>query len=83
MTQPDLAERAGVSSAYVYMLEAGGLPQPGLEPLLRVARALGYHQVAKQLDEVLSLRAQGPLSPSVEELATADAVERGLREERA
>ena len=40
MTQPELAERAGVSPAYIYMLEVGGLLHPGLESLLQVARAI-------------------------------------------
>jgi transcriptional regulator with XRE-family HTH domain len=83
MTQPDLAERASVSLAYVYMLEAGGLPRPGLEPLRRVATVLGQARLIELLDEVKALSAEAPLSESVEEIATADAVNRFLRESRA
>jgi transcriptional regulator with XRE-family HTH domain len=82
MTQPDLAERAGVSPAYVYMLEVGGLPRPGLEPLLRVARVLGHSRLIELLEGVKSLSSGSPLSESVEEVATAGAVNRFLRETR-
>ena len=84
MTQPDLADRAGVSLAYVYMLEVGGLSQPGLEPLRRVADALGYGRLVVLLDQVVSLNGRnGTLPASVKDLATADAVDQFLRELRA
>ena len=51
MTQPELAERAGVSPAYIYMLEVGGLPHPGLESLLRVAKAIDQTRLAELLEE--------------------------------
>ncbi len=82
MTQPELADRAGVSLAYVYMLEAGGLPDPGLEPLQRVAGILGFARLVTLLNDVASLDGQGTLPASVEALATAGAVEQFLRELR-
>ena len=83
MTQPELAERAGVSPAYIYMLEVGGLPHPGLESLLRVAKAIDQTRLAELLEELVATRAGAPLPPSVEEVATAEAVSRFLRETRA
>jgi transcriptional regulator with XRE-family HTH domain len=80
LTQPDLAERAGVSLPYLYMLEVGGLPQPEPEPLARVAKALGYARLVGLLDDVCHLSANGPVPPSVVALATDVAVEQFLRE---
>src|SRR5262245_18717116 len=82
MTQPDLADRAGVSLAYVYMLEAGGLPQPGLDPLRRVAGALSFARLVALLDEVASQNGVAKLPPSVETLTVSDAVDQFLRELR-
>lgn len=82
MTQPELADRAGVSLAYVYMLEVGSLPEPGREPLRRVAGALAFARLVALLDEVVSLDGQAVLPPSVEALATAGAVDQFLRELR-
>jgi transcriptional regulator with XRE-family HTH domain len=79
-TQPDLAERAGVSVAYLYMLEVGGIPQPGLEPLLRVAAALRYGRLVTLLEDVRLLKTEGQLPPSVEDLATSKAVDQFLHE---
>src|SRR5438874_11631526 len=83
MTQPELADRAGVSLAYVHMLEAGGLPQPGLDPLRRVAGALGFSRLAALLDDIAGLNGVAKLPPSVENLAISDAVDQFLRELRA
>jgi transcriptional regulator with XRE-family HTH domain len=80
LTQPDLAERAEVSLAYLYMLEVGGLPQPEPEPLARVAGALGYARLVTLLEEVCHLTHNGPVPPSVVALATAEAVDQFLRE---
>ncbi len=41
MTQTDLATRAGLSQAYVAMLEAGVKQNPSLDILNRLAKALG------------------------------------------
>src|SRR6266542_2436358 len=65
MTQPELADRAGVSLAYVHMLEAGGLPEPGLYSLLQVARALDLARLVTLLDEVSSLRSGDSIPHSV------------------
>jgi transcriptional regulator with XRE-family HTH domain len=83
MTQPELAERAGVSPAYIYMLEVGGLLHPGLESLLQVARAIDQTHLVELLEEVVATRAGAPLPSGVEEVATAEAVTRFLRETRA
>jgi transcriptional regulator with XRE-family HTH domain len=83
MTQPDVAERAGVSLAYVYMLETGGIPQPELDALLRVAQAIDYVRLTALLEGVKAMGNGRPLSPSVEALAVADAVDQFLRELRA
>src|SRR6266542_242396 len=73
MTQPELADRAGVSLAYVHMLEAGGLPQPGLDSLLQVARTLDLARLVSLLDEVSALRTRDSVPQSVIDNATADA----------
>jgi transcriptional regulator with XRE-family HTH domain len=84
MTQPELADRAGVSLAYVSMLEAGGLPEPGLDALTLVARALGLARLVSLLEEVGELRSQdGGVPQSVLENAVADAVTQFLTEARA
>jgi transcriptional regulator with XRE-family HTH domain len=83
MTQPELAERAGVSLAYVYMLEVGALPEPGLQSLLRVARAVDDTRLAELLEEVQATQAGGQVPPSVEAVATSTAIARFLREVRA
>ena len=59
MTQPELAERAGVSPA------------------------IDQTRLAELLEELVATRAGAPLPPSVEEVATAEAVSRFLRETRA
>jgi transcriptional regulator with XRE-family HTH domain len=82
MTQPELADRAGVSLAYVCMLEAGGLPQPGLDALLQVAKTLAFGRLAALLEEVCALRGADSLPPSVIDVATVDAVDQFLRESR-
>jgi transcriptional regulator with XRE-family HTH domain len=84
MTQPELADRAGVSLAYVTMLEAGGLPDPGLDPLTQVTRALGLTRLVALLEEVSDLRSQdGGVPRSVLDNAVADAVTQFLTESRA
>lgn len=82
LTQPELAGRAGVSLAYLYMLEGGGLPDPELAPLRRVACTLGLARLVALLDDVATLDGAAFLPPSVEALATAGAVDQFLREQR-
>ena len=84
MTQPELADRAGVSLAYVSMLETGGLPDPGVEALRQVARSLGLTRLVVLLDDVVDLRTHnGGVPRSVQENALSDAVTRFLTEARA
>ena len=80
MTQPELADRARVSLAYVHMLEVGGLPQPGLDPLRQVAQALDFARLVTLLDEVAALRSADAIPESVIENAIADAVAQFQRE---
>jgi len=40
MSQPELAEKAGVSKGYIYMLEAGEMTNPSLDVLMKIAAAL-------------------------------------------
>ena len=77
LTQPDLADRAGVSLSYVCMLERDGAVATEVAPLARVAQVLGYHHLVALLDEVSAL--DGTLPPSVRRLATAEQVARFLR----
>ena len=84
MTQPELADRAGVSLAYVSMLETGALPEPGVEALRQIARALGLTRLVALLDDVVELRTHnGGVPHSVLENALSDAVTRFLTEARA
>ncbi|MBA3353671.1 MAG: helix-turn-helix transcriptional regulator [Blastocatellia bacterium] len=39
-SQPELADKAGVSKGYVYMLEAGDMANPSLDKLLKISEAL-------------------------------------------
>ena len=48
-----------------------------------MAKAIDQTRLAELLEEVVATRAGAPLSPSVEEVATAEAVSRFLREMRA
>ena len=80
MTQPELADRAGVTLAYICMLEAGGVTQPGLAPLERLATVLGFHRLADLLGDVARVNGGATLPPSVEELAIGRAVDQFLRE---
>lgn len=80
MTQPEVAGHAGVSLAYLHMLEAGGLPDPGLDALAQVARALALSRLVALLDDVRALRSQDSVPKSVLDNATADAVAQFLRE---
>jgi transcriptional regulator with XRE-family HTH domain len=41
LTLPDLAERAGVSKAFLWEIESGKSKRPGAEVLFRIADALG------------------------------------------
>jgi transcriptional regulator with XRE-family HTH domain len=41
MTQAELAKKAGVTEAYVSMLESGARKNPSLPTLKKLARALG------------------------------------------
>lgn len=58
LSQPDLAEKAGLSRGYVYMLEAGDMKNPSLEKLFQIAKALdctiadliGHPKVAPKFD---------------------------------
>jgi len=49
-TQPVLAEKAGVSKGYVYMLESGEMTNPSLDILLKIANALDT-TIADLVDE--------------------------------
>lgn len=40
LTQPELAEKAGVSKGYVYMLESGEMTNPTFDMLHKIATAL-------------------------------------------
>jgi transcriptional regulator with XRE-family HTH domain len=80
LTQPDLAERAEVSLAYLYMLEVGGLPELDPEPVQRVAGVLGYTRLVTLLEDVRKLTSDGPVPPSVLALATGNAIDQFLRE---
>lgn len=40
LTQPTLAEQAGVSKGYIYSLESGEMTNPSLDILLKIANAL-------------------------------------------
>ena len=51
LTQPEVATRAGVSLAYLGLLETGGLPQPVQETLRRVAVVLADASLVAWLDE--------------------------------
>ena len=39
-SQPELAEKAGLSKGYVYMLEAGEMTNPSLDKLFKISEAL-------------------------------------------
>ena len=81
---PAGAGRAGRRLPGVHLhAGGGGLPHPGLENLLRVAKAIDQTRLAELLEEVVATRAARRRSPSVEEVATAEAVSRFLREMRA
>lgn len=50
LSQPALAQRAEVSKGYVYMLESGGVANPSLEILHKIANALDA-TVAELIDQ--------------------------------
>src|SRR5688500_15849465 len=50
LTQPALAERAGVSKGYVYSLESGETTNPSLDVLMKIAHALDT-TIAELIDE--------------------------------
>jgi transcriptional regulator with XRE-family HTH domain len=46
LTQEQLAKKAGVTQAYVALLEAGQRKNPSLPTLKKLAKALGVHVAA-------------------------------------
>jgi transcriptional regulator with XRE-family HTH domain len=58
ISQPELAERAGLSRGYIYMLESGEMRNPSVEKLFQIAKALdctiadliGHSKVAAKFD---------------------------------
>lgn len=40
LSQPQLAEKAGISKGYIYMLETGEMKNPSIDKLLKIAEAL-------------------------------------------
>lgn len=50
MSQPALAEKAGVSKGYVYVLESGEMDNPSLDILMKIATALDS-TIAELIDE--------------------------------
>ena len=65
LTQPELAQRARVSKAFLWEIENGNSKRPGAEVLFRIAEALGMtiaHLMGKQLADV-----QDAVEPEINE----------------